>query len=64
MKKSFPLNGGINTSNLYPIGNPWSKRLDSRVHKLDGFSHDVTTPPPGRERTEILRPARKILRKR
>ena len=35
--KSVPVSGRITTSNLCSTGNPWSKRIDLRVHKLDGF---------------------------
>ena len=39
--KSVPVNGGMNTSNLYSTGSLWSRRVDSKVHKLDGFPHGL-----------------------
>ena len=39
--------GGLNVSNSYSTGNPWSKRVDSR----DGFSHGVVMLLLRRERT-------------
>ena len=39
--KSVPVSGGLNASNSCSTGNPWSKKVDSKVHKFDGFSHGV-----------------------
>ena len=50
--KSVPISGGINTSKLYSTGNLWSRRVDSRVHKLDGFPHGVMVLLLWRERAE------------
>ena len=37
--KVVPECGVLNSSNSYSTWNPWSKRIDARVHKLDGFPH-------------------------
>ena len=39
--KSVPVSSGLNASNSCSTGNPWSKRVDSKLHKLDGFPHGV-----------------------
>ena len=57
------MSGGINTSDLYSTMSLWSRRVDSTVHKLDGFPHGVMFLLLWRDR-KYVRPARKILRKR
>ena len=50
--KSVPVSGGINTSNLYSTGSLWSRKVDSKIHKLDGFPHGVMVLLLWRERSE------------
>ena len=60
---SVPVSGGINTSDLYSTGRLWSRRVDSKVHKLDGFPHGVMVLL-WREDRKYVHSDRKILRKR
>ena len=43
---------GINSSNSYSTGNLWSRRVDSKVHELDGSPHGVVILLIRREQTE------------
>ena len=64
-RKVVPVWGGLNLSNSYSTGNPWSKRIDSRGHKLDGFAHGVVMLLLKGERTVITSVLfKKVLRKR
>ena len=49
---------------LIQLGTPWSRRVNSRVHELDGSPHGVWYCCLEGSRQKYVRPARKMLRER